>query len=78
MKLPVMFYVWVTTLLLISVTIMASMNVPFSWVFYLMVIGQMFLVLMVYKVLIDKYETTKTFKDFYEDNPIGDQERYRS
>lgn len=78
MKLPVMFYVWVTTLLLISVTIMASMHIPFSWVFYLIVIGQMFLVLMVYKVLIDKYETTKTFKDFYEDNPIGDQERYRS
>ena len=46
--------------------------------FYLMVVGQLFLVLMVYKVLIDNYKTTKTFEDFYEDNPIGNQERYRS
>jgi len=71
MKLPVMFYVWVTTLLLVTVTIMASMNMPFSWVFYLVVLGQILVVLMVYRVLTDSYKTTKTFQDFYEDYPIG-------
>jgi len=74
MKLPVMFYVWVTTLLLVTVTIMASMNMPFSWVFYLVVLGQILVVLMVYRVLTDSYKTTKTFQDFYEDYPIGREE----
>lgn len=71
MKLPVMFYVWVTTLLLVTVTIMASMNMSFNWVFYLTVLGQILVVLMVYRVLTDNYTTTKTFQDFYEDHPIG-------
>jgi len=74
MKLSVMFYVWVTTLLLITVSIMASMNMSFNWIFYLVVIGQFLVVLMVYRVLIDKYTTTKTFQDFYEDHPIGREE----
>lgn len=74
MKLPVMLYVWVTTLLLVTVSIMASMNLPFNWVFYLVVIGQILVVLMVYRVLIDNHTTTKTFKDFYEDHPIGREE----
>lgn len=74
MKLSVMFYVWVTTLLLITVSIMASMNMPFNWVFYLVVIGQVLVVLMVYRVLVDNYSTTKTFQDFYEDHPIGREE----
>lgn len=74
MKFPVMFYVWVTTLLLVTVTIMASMNMPFSWVFYLVVLGQILVVLMVYRVLTDSYKTIKTFQDFYEDYPIGREE----
>ena len=74
MKLPVMFYVWVTTLLLITVSVMASVNIPFNWLFYLVVIGQILVVLMVYRVLIDNYTTTKTFQDFYEDHPIGREE----
>jgi hypothetical protein len=52
------------------VTIMSAMNFPFSWVFYLTVIGQAFIILMVYKVLKDKYTTNKTFEHFYEDRPI--------
>ncbi|MBT8268712.1 MAG: hypothetical protein KJN59_05760 [Bacteroidia bacterium] len=71
MKLPVMFYVVVTTLLLLSVVIFASLDFPYPIVFYLTVIGQVFLVFMVFRVLKDDYTTTKTFEDFYEDNPIG-------
>ena len=70
MKTSPFVYIAITTLLLIAVTILASLNFPFAWVFYLMVIGQAFLIVMVYKVLRDKYTTDKTFEHFYEDRPI--------
>ena len=71
MKLPVMFYVAVTTLLLITVSIMVSMNFPINWIFWVTCLGQVLIVLMVIRTLTDNYTTDKTFKDFYEDNPIG-------
>lgn len=58
-----------TTLILLLVTIFASLDMPFSWVFYLTVLGQVTLVFAVYKVLTDDYHTEKTFKDWYEDRP---------
>lgn len=67
-----MFWVGITTLVLITVTIMATMDFPFNWVFYLTVIGQIMVVYMVYRVLTDHYQTDKTFEDFYEDRPIND------
>lgn len=75
MKIPVMFYVAITTLLLVTLTIMVTMNMPFNWVFYLTCIGQVLVVMMVYNVLRDSYTTDKTFDDFYEDHPIGKEER---
>ncbi len=71
MKNNAMFWVALTTLILISVTIMAAMNFPFNWVFYFTVLGQAAVIFMVYKVLTDVYTTDKTFEDFYEDYPIG-------
>ncbi len=71
MKISVMCYVILTTLLLVVLTIMVAMEMPFNWVFYLTCIGQIFVVMMVYKVLKDNYTTDKTFDDFYEDRPIG-------
>ncbi|MDE3742621.1 hypothetical protein [Maribacter polysaccharolyticus] len=71
MKNTAMFWVANTTITLVILTIMATMNFPFNWVFYVTVLGQFMVVYMVYKVLTDKYTTTKTFKDFYEDHPIG-------
>ncbi|CAN0602772.1 unnamed protein product, partial [Ectocarpus sp. 12 AP-2014] len=47
------------------------------YVFYVTVLGQVMIVFMVYRVLRDKYTTNKTFADFYEDHPIGREERYR-
>ncbi|MGB5378397.1 hypothetical protein [Muriicola sp.] len=72
MKTSAMFWVGATTLVLFTVTIMAAMNFPFNWVFYVTVFGQLMIVYMVYKVLTDDYNTNKTFKDFYEDYPIED------
>ncbi|TFG78751.1 MAG: hypothetical protein E4H26_01660 [Flavobacteriales bacterium] len=73
MKNSAMFWVGITTLLLIAITIMAAMDFPFNWVFYLTVIGQIALILMIYKVLTENYQTDKTFEDFYEDHPIGNR-----
>ncbi|MBT8375782.1 MAG: hypothetical protein HKP45_08055 [Winogradskyella sp.] len=78
MKLPVSFYIAVTTLLLITITILSAMDMPFGLVFYLTVLGQVLVVLMVYKVLTDNYTTNKTFEHFYEDKPIEvESENYR-
>lgn len=70
MKIPVLFYVALTTLMLVTLTIMVAMDLPFNWVFYMTCLGQVFVVVMVYKVLKDDYTTDKTFDDFYEDHPI--------
>ncbi|WP_298763706.1 hypothetical protein [uncultured Polaribacter sp.] len=70
MKVSIFTYIAITTVILFFVTVLASLNFSFSWVFYLTVIGQLFVLIMVYKVLKDKYTTSKTFEDFYEDHPI--------
>lgn len=70
MKVSPFFYISITTVLLITITIMCAMNMPFNWVFYLTVISQILVVVMVYKVLTDNYNTDKTFDHFYEDRPI--------
>ncbi|PIF01676.1 MAG: hypothetical protein CR994_00005 [Maribacter sp.] len=71
MKNSAMFWVANTTITLIILTVMATMDFPFNWVFYVTVLGQAMVIYMVYKVLTDDYTTKKTFKDFYEDHPIG-------
>ena len=74
MKISVMFYVALTTIMLLTVTIIVSMDMLFSWVFYLTCLEQLMVAVMVYKVLTDNYTTEKTFSDFYEDHPIGGQQ----
>lgn len=76
MKIPVMLYVAITTLLLVIITIAVTLNTPLNWIFYLTCIGQMFVVIMVYKVLKDNYTTNKGFEDFYEDHPIREYDNY--
>lgn len=70
MKLSAISFLIITTFILISVSIMAALDVSFSWVFFATLIGQILLVYTVYKVLIDNYKTDKTFDDWYEDEPI--------
>lgn len=48
-----------------------------NFTFYLTCIGQIFLLIMVYKVLKCDYSMTQTFDDFYEDHPIDDYRDYR-
>lgn len=75
MRLSAMAFLAITTLILFTLVLFSSLNFPFSWVFLLTTIGQILLVVTVYKVLRDNYTTDKTFEDFYEDHPIG--EKYR-
>ncbi len=77
MKISAITYLMTTTFLLITVTIFATMGFPFSWVFYLTVLGQILLIFSVIKVLKDKYSTGKTFEDFYEDSPINGKDPFR-
>lgn len=71
MKVSTMGLVAITTIALLLLTIMAALDYPFNWVFYMTVLGQALLIYMVYRVLVDDYKTDKTFEDFYEDHPIG-------
>tara|TARA_R110001632_G_scaffold72565_4_gene167677 strand:+ start:1192 stop:1401 length:210 start_codon:yes stop_codon:yes gene_type:complete len=65
-----MFLLALTTLILITATIFASLNIAFSWIFLLTVLGQVLFLFTVYKILRDDYSTDKTFADFYEDKPL--------
>lgn len=71
MKLSVIFYIVVTTLLLVAVTVMVFYDLPFDLIMYTVIAGQAWWIFTVYKVLTDKYTTNKTFDDWYEDHPIG-------
>jgi uncharacterized membrane protein len=69
MKFDGIFYVILSTVLLVSITIMVVMDLPFNWVFYLTMLGQAVFLFAVYKVLTDEYTTEKTFDHWYEDKP---------
>lgn len=71
MKLNGIFYIVISTIVLVALAVMVFFNLPFSLVFYTTVGGQILLVFTVYKVLTDDYKTDKTFDDWYEDYPIG-------
>ena len=70
MKKSLSLYVAIPTILLLTITVMCALDFPFNWIFYLTVIGQIFVIIMVYKVLTDDYTTDKTFDHFYEDRPV--------
>jgi uncharacterized membrane protein YqjE len=74
MKISAMDWLGLTTLVLVTVTLFAAMDLAFNWVFYLTVLGQLALIITVYKVLRDDYTTEKTFKDFYEDRPMPEND----
>ncbi|WP_313114398.1 hypothetical protein [Aequorivita sediminis] len=74
MKLSVISYLVLTTLVLATVAIFAALGFSFNYIFFLTVIGEILLIFSVYSVLTDYYNTDKKFKDFYEDHPIKKEE----
>ncbi|GAB2764688.1 hypothetical protein [Salinimicrobium soli] len=71
MRIPVLFYIVISSILLAAVGIMVYYNVRYDVILYTVVAGQAWWLLTVYKVLTDNYSTEKTFDDWYEDHPIG-------
>lgn len=68
MKISAMSLLAITMFLLVTVIIFSAMDFGFGWIFLASCFGQVLLVYTVYKVLIDDYQTDKTFRDFYEDS----------
>jgi hypothetical protein len=60
-------WIFITALILVTVALFSALNFNFSWVFFLVVFGQVIFVVMVFKILNDNYTTDKTFEDFYQD-----------
>lgn len=75
MRLNGIFYILVTTLVLLALAVLAYYNFPFELIMYITLGGQVLLFFTVYKVLTDDYTTNKTFDDWYEDHPIGNEEK---
>lgn len=69
MKINALFWVYLVTAVLVILTVSSQLGTSFKWIFTGTLIGQLLLLIMVYKILTDDYETDKTFEDFYEDRP---------
>ncbi|THD68122.1 hypothetical protein E7Z59_09700 [Robertkochia marina] len=65
-----MVMVILVTLFLVLLTAFSQMDIRPDIIFFLMMLGQLLVIFMVYMVLTDNYTTTKTFEDWYEDHPI--------
>jgi len=69
MKISALQWLSFTTFILLTWVIFTLMNLDYSWVFFITILGQGLFVFTVYKVLTDDYKTDKNFRDFYEDRP---------
>jgi len=62
--------VWFTTAFVFIFAGLCKTNTSLPVLMSLFIIGSFLIPFMVYKVLSDNYTTLKTFKDWYEDNPM--------
>lgn len=69
MKNTAMFLVVITSVFLVIFTVFSQLDISLRIMNALFLAGNGLVLLMVYKVLTDKYSTSKTFKDWYEDRP---------
>jgi len=67
--------VWFTTTFVFVFAALNQTNTPIPILMFLFLMGSFLIPYMVFKVLTDKYTTTKTFKDWYEDYPIETLEK---
>ncbi|WP_224482782.1 hypothetical protein [Robertkochia aurantiaca] len=63
----------VTGFLVLFVSLI-QMNLDFGFLFYMMIVGQLLVIFMTWKVLTDTYTTDKTFDNWYEDSPKESEE----
>lgn len=62
--------VWFATGFVFIFTGLCQTDTPLPVLMSLFLMGSFLIPFMVYKILRDNYTTFKTFKDWYEDNPI--------
>jgi hypothetical protein len=62
--------VWFTTVFVFIFTGLCQVNTPLPVLMGLFIMGSFLIPSMVYTVLSDNYTALKTFKDWYEDNPM--------
>lgn len=67
--------VWFTTAFVFIFTGLSQTNVPLPLISSLFILGSLLVPHMVYTVLRDKYNTKKTFKDWYNDYPVKKLEK---
>ena len=70
MKFNGIFYLIITTVILVTLTVMSYYDLSYSLIFFITIGGQLVFIFAVFKILTDKYTTDKTFDDWYEDEPI--------
>ncbi|MGL2994866.1 hypothetical protein [Flavobacterium sp. TSSA_36] len=68
MKNVALFLIGLTTVYLVFFIAFCQVATSFTAMNVLFIIGNVLIVVMVYKVLKDVYNTSKTFKDWYEDH----------
>ncbi|OEK01136.1 hypothetical protein BFP97_06265 [Roseivirga sp. 4D4] len=59
------FSIYLTTAVVVLYTLLTQMGVSFPIVFMLFIVSQIVLVYMIYRILTDKYQTQRTFEDWY-------------
>ncbi|MGV6831237.1 MAG: hypothetical protein ACWA5P_06710 [bacterium] len=69
MKFTGLHWLGLTTLILITLVILVTLDATVAIVFSLTFIGQVLLIVSVIRILKDDYTSDKTFNDFYEDRP---------
>lgn len=67
--------VWFTTMYVFVFAGLCQTNTPLPIISSLFILGSFLIPYMVYTVLSDKYKTTKTFKDWYNDYPVKTLEK---
>ena len=61
--------VWFTTVYLVVFTALSAVGIAYPLLWGMLLVGQLMVVYMVYKVLTDDYKTDKKFRDWYSDMP---------
>ncbi len=60
------FFLVLTSIVLVLAATFSALNFPFHLVFYLVCFGKILLIITVYKVLTDDHKPNMNFEEFYE------------
>ncbi|MGB0933444.1 MAG: hypothetical protein ACPGU5_04130 [Lishizhenia sp.] len=68
MKKQTLFWIILTSLLLLLNAIASQLGIPYSWLLSLTAIGSIFIIVMVYNVLKEEYQSKQSFDDWFKEN----------